>query len=198
MLICAPFRVGEKFVARLLALFIAFAFGLSAVAAPVPRERVPPDDKAIKERFYQCWREVWTEERDTNGRTTLRTKPSELMAYQFSEKDGWYWDWDGSTAPKDSYPVRLDTTRTPMWFEKFSTNPLDGKPDGVLPGIFKFDGPRLILASPTPGWRRWNASGEYENRPKDFEPGPGVVIVVLERCEYRQQYAPPEHVPKRP
>jgi hypothetical protein len=195
MLIRAPFRIGEDPVTRLLTLFIAFAFGLCAVAAPVPRERVPPDDRAIKKRFYDCWHEEWIEERDAQGGVTLKTKPSELMAYQFGEKDGRYWDWDGSTGPKAAYPVRLDTTRTPMRFEKFSMN-ADGTPSGVVPGIFKFDGPRLILAYPTLGWRRWNASGEYPNRPKDFEPRPGVVIAVLERCEYLDQYRPPERVPK--
>ena len=74
----------------------------------------------------------------------------------------------------------------------------DGSPSGVVPGVFKFDGPRLVLAYPTPGWQRWNASGEYPNRPKDFEPRPGVIIAVLERCDYLEQYRPPQRVPKLP
>ena len=196
MLIRTTFRVGEDSVTRLLALFIAFACGLCAFAAPVPRERTPPDDAAIKKRLYDCWHEEWIEECDANGCAALKTKPSELMAYQFGEKDGRYWDWDGSTAPKAAYPVRLDTTRTPMRFDKYSMN-ADGTPSGVIPGIFKFDGARLILAYRNT-WRRWNASGEYADLPKDFERQPGVTIAVLERCEYRDQSRPPDRVPKRP
>jgi hypothetical protein len=178
-------------VRRLYALSAAFGFGLCAFAAPVPRDRVPPNDKAIKARFYQCWHEEWREECDPKGNVEIEACPPKLSAYEFGERGGWIWGWGGELSPASDYAIALDTTRTPMRFDKISYGK-GGKPDGVIPGIFKFDGPRLILATPysVRGWRKWDASGEYKDRPTDFERRPGVVIAVLERCEYLDQSRP--------
>ena len=173
---------------RLVALLGAFACGPAAPAAPVPRERVLPDDRAIKKRFYACWREAWVEKRAPDGKVTRLTRPSQLSAYDFGEKGGCVGEWSGELSPIWWYPVKLDTMRTPMWFETIATDK-NGNPAHVIAGIFKFDGPRLVLAYgyPAPGWRKPN--------PTDFEPRPGVVISVLERCEYLEQYSAPERVP---
>lgn len=181
---------------RLLVLFTVSAFGAFVCAAPVPRERVLPDDKAIKKRFYDCWHEEWREEYDAKGRVTVEQRPSLLSAYSFGEDGGWIWGWSGELSPASWYPMKLDTTRTPMRFDAIATDN-DDKPRNVIPGVFKFDGARLILAYPytNHGWRKWNATGEYADRPKDFDPRPGVVIAVMERCQYQEQYRPQERVP---
>jgi hypothetical protein len=194
----ARFSRWGKPVSRFLA-FLAIIVGTSAVAAPVPRERIPPDDAAIKKRFYACWHEEWVEECDKNGRVSVEWRPPVLAAYWFSERGGWIWEWSGQLSPAAGYPIKLDTTRTPMWCDTISTDK-DGKPRSVIPGIFKFEGARLILAYPypVPGWTKWNPIGEYKERPTDFERRPGVMIAVLERCDYLEQYCPPERVPKSP
>src|SRR5688572_22413688 len=99
MLVCATIRVGEDSVTRLLTLFIAFAFGLVAAAAPVPRERVSPDEKAVKKQFYQCWHEAWLEERSEDGIVRVESRPWKLAAYEFDENGGWIWDWSGELSP---------------------------------------------------------------------------------------------------
>jgi hypothetical protein len=182
---------------RLTALLGALLFGLCALAAPIPRERVPPDASAIKKRFYTSWHEEWLEECAPDGKVEFKIHPYQMAAWQFSEEDTVVWDWSGDLSPCSLHPVKLDTTRTPMRFEIVATNK-DGQPTFIVPGIFKFDGPRLILSYPypAPGWVKWNAKGDYPGRPQDFERRPGVVIAVLERCEYLDQYRSSEQVPK--
>ena len=199
MLVRTPFPLVVGAVTRVVALLAALCFGLLAPAAPVPRERVPPDDAAVKKRFYDCWREEWRAERAPSGALTVETRPLGLIAYQFGAEGGWVWSWSGELSPVAWYPIKLDTTRTPMRCDTIATDKNE-KPKSAIPGIFKFDGPRLILAYPVTnnGWRPWSASGEYVDRPKDFEPRPGVVIAVMERCDRLEQYAPPEQVPQRP
>jgi hypothetical protein len=84
-----------------------------------------------------------------------------------------------------------------MHFDVVSTDK-DDRPKNVIPGVFKFDGPRLVLAYPIVRWVKWSATGESKERPQDFERRPGVVIAYLERCEHLEQSSVPEQIPKRP
>jgi hypothetical protein len=200
MLIRTTIRVGEDPVTRLLTLFIAFVFGVVAAAAPVPRERIPPDEKAIKKRFYDCWHEVWVEEGVADGTVTRKTKPYELIAMRFHPDEITYWLWSGELSPSERNEPRIDSTKTPMWLDIVGDNRTkDGKPESVIPCVFKFEGERLVIARPAwpRDWAAWNATGEYPQRPTGFDPRPGVVVIVMERCEYLEQYSPPPQVPER-
>ena len=125
------------------ALGLVFAWGglWSGWAADPPADRKPAPDQ-IRERFHGVW---LVEVRTAGGERAVG--PDRMVGYLFGA-DRWYaWDRRGeSSAARAERGVRINPTAGPMRFDL-----LDGA-DGIRPGIFKFDGDRLVIA--LAGWVR--------------------------------------------
>ncbi|MBA4064340.1 MAG: hypothetical protein C0501_11635 [Isosphaera sp.] len=147
--------------------------GLGLVAADPPAERKRDPEEAGRQ-FYGVWLQ---EEQTVGGKRT--TDPSYLCGFLFGG-DKWYaWDRRGeSSAARADRGVRVDATADPMRFDM-----LDGT-DGIRPGIFKFDGEKLIVA--LADWtkeRKLGKGEDYPARPKEFNSTKdnGVQVYVLRR-----------------
>lgn len=131
---------------------------LTTWAGEAPAEK--PTAKRVRERFYRCWLEL---ERVEAGKRT--TDPHRLNGVQYTETRYWSWGRRGELAKGPGEPgVTIDPTTDPMRVEFHGT----GGP--VLPGIFKFDGDKLVLV--TGGWtkaREWAAGEDYPQRPREFK-----------------------------
>jgi hypothetical protein len=152
-------------------LFLAAVFGVtSALAQPdppaepaAPREKPKPED--VRERFYRCWLEL---ERVEAGKRI--TDPEHLCGEEYTEDGYWGWGRRGELAAgPGERGVRIDPTTDPMRVEFLGgthSAPLPKEPH-ANPGIFKFEGDKLIVV--TGGWTKERPRGQdYPNRPKEF------------------------------
>ena len=159
---------------ELLVVLIASAGVWPLVAVDPPADR-KPNPEQIRRRFYGVWLE---EEKTAGGKRT--TDPSHLCGLLFEEEKWYAWGRRGeSSAARADRGVRLGPAADPMRFDM-----LDGT-DSVKPGIFKFDGDKLVVALPA-NWARERKLGkgeDYPDRPKEFKSTKdnGVEVYVLRR-----------------
>ena len=140
----------------------------------------PPADRKltpvqVRERVHGVWIE---EERTTGGKRTAG--PAGLVGYLFGPDKWCSWDRRGElSAAWADRGVRVDPTTDPMRFDL-----LDGT-DAIKPGIFKFDGDKLVVALAA-DWkpeRKLGKGEDYPTRPKEFRStrDNGVEVSVLRR-----------------
>ena len=166
---------------------------LCAVAPPPAGGGDPPGGKvagpdAVRKALYRCWLEVESVEAGTQI-----AGPDGLCGHQFAP-DIWYcWDRRGELAigPGRNGP-RIDPSATPMRVELRGGTP--GRPvvgaPAVRPGIFKFDGDKLILAlGPWTEERAWGKGEDYPKRPKEFmsTKDNGVTLLTHKPCDLYDQ-----------
>jgi len=125
--------------------------------------RVEVDRSALEKALFCCWRE---ETCAKAGR--VLDQPCDMNCWRFAAEDMEVWEYSGDLSPaKLPWEVRIDPTRRPMRLDIIC---LRGPRPTVLPGIFKFEGGRLIWVTPSMDeqWPALNPSGEYLSRPTAF------------------------------
>lgn len=155
-------------------MLIASAAVWPVVAADPPGDRKPTPEQ-IRGQFYGVWLE---EEKTAGGKRT--TDPFGLCGLLFEEKKWYAWGRRGElSAAWADRGVRVDTAADPMRFDM-----LDGT-DSIKPGIFKFDGDKLVVALPA-NWKRermLRKGEDYTARPTEFKStkDDGVDVYILRR-----------------
>jgi hypothetical protein len=143
----------------------------------VPGGAAKPPAEEVRKAFYRCWLEVEAVEAGTRT-----TDLAELCGHEFAP-DVWYaWGRKGELAPGPGAPgVRIDPTANPMRLELVGgTYGLPRKDPMVQPGIFKFEGGKLVIAlGPWVKERVWGEGQDYPERPKDYRSTKGRPARVL-------------------
>ena len=146
--------------------FLFLLTGLVAASAGAPVPAMKPSAEDIRKAFYRCWLEVEVVEAGTST-----TDLAKLCGHEFAP-DVWYlWARKGELAPGPGESgVRIDPTANPMRLELIGgTYGLPRKDPVVQPGIFKFEGGKLVVAlGPWVKERAWGKGEDYPERPKDF------------------------------
>jgi hypothetical protein len=150
-----------------------------------PDARVEIDRPALEKALFHCWRE---ETCAKAGR--VLDQPCDLTCWRFSAKKMEVWEYGGELSPSLlPWEVRIDPTRRPMRLDIIC---LRGARPTVLPGIFKFEGGRLVWVTPSMDeqWPALNPSGEYVSRPTAFTstPANGHDKRVLAPCALYEQW----------
>lgn len=148
------------------ALFLLLLAGIMFPCAAVPGETAETSVEDVRKAFYRCWLEVEAVE------AGARTKDlADLCGHEFAP-DVWYaWGRKGELAPGPGSPgVRIDPASNPMRLELLGgTYGLPRENPMVRPGIFTFEGGKLVIAlGPWVKERVWKDGQDYPERPKDF------------------------------
>lgn len=118
--------------------------------------------------------------------------------WEFGLQSHRYWlRGPGELSPVTGGPIRIDVTKTPMHLDVLSVrrNPARGGEMSifVVPCIFKFQGNTMVWARPqgvsttkegsTAYYmgQPYTMTGEYSDRPKDFEPAKGKEVYILRK-----------------
>jgi hypothetical protein len=135
-------------------------------ASPAVPRQAKPSAEDIRKAFYGCWLEVEAVEAGTYTKDLAG-----LCGHEFAP-DVWYcWGRKGELAPGPGSPgVRIDSTSNPMRLELLGgTYGLPRDNPMVRPGIFKFQGEKLVIAlGPWVKERGRKDGQDYPERPKDF------------------------------
>jgi hypothetical protein len=153
---------------RVLVLLLLAGAGSPSAGATVPGAAEKPSAEDVRKAFYRCWLEV--EVVEAGGRTT---DLAELCGHEFAPNVWYSWGRKGELAPGPGSPgVRIDPTASPMRLELLGdTYGLPRENPMVQPGIFKFEGGKLVIAlGPWVKERAWGKGEDYPERPKDFRP----------------------------
>jgi uncharacterized protein (TIGR03067 family) len=171
--------------ARIVAVVLMSCVALGTLAG----DRNPQPEDASK-RFFRCW--LCVEEVEGGKKTT---DPERLYGQCFAPNDWSSWGRRGELAAGPGARktrIIVDTTTNPMRFTiVVDVQQGKGPPDvRVTPGIFKFDGDRLVTASsPSFPDRPLKPAEDYPERPKDFTSGKGsrVTVSVHQPCAVYDQ-----------
>jgi uncharacterized protein (TIGR03067 family) len=140
----------------------------------------PPSDRKVtpaqaRQRFYGVWVE---EERVRAGKRT--TDAFDLFGWDFGEREWSTWVRRGElSAAGSKHGVRVDAATDPMRFDLLAES------GAIKPGIFKFDGDKLVIATPV-HWAKERNLGKGEDhqaRPTEFKSTKdnGVEVFILRR-----------------
>jgi hypothetical protein len=150
--------------ATLLALLVSTAPLSGWGGDPDPKQ---PSAQEVRRRFFRCWLEV---ERIDAGRRI--TDPGHLTGIELTQDGYWCWGRVGELAAgPGERGVRLDATARPMRVDFLggTRGVALPKAPSVNPGIFKFEGDKLVIV--LGGWTKASArppGGDFPNRPRAF------------------------------
>lgn len=145
--------------------------------------KAPPDAAA---RFYGSWLTV---EKVVAGGPPV-TDPDRLSGTTFAPEGYWVWPRRGGEMPGGPVGrVRVDAAADPMRVD-LVVEPQGDRPRHVLPGVFRFDGDRLVVA--WGGWedeRPLEPGEDYARRPTGFRSTRqnGVTVEILRPCQSGDQ-----------
>jgi hypothetical protein len=163
-------RFGRR---RLLALVLVL-FAATVALSSTGGVKLPPetDPDLAHHRVLRCWREVRTEEWVKNAKGDMVhdivEDPGKMCGWSLDPDEVEVWDWMGELSPVRFAGLQIDTRQQPMRLDLI-TKTDEKKELRVRPGIFRFEGERLIwvTAGETHAFR---ASADYPNRPTSFIP----------------------------
>jgi uncharacterized protein (TIGR03067 family) len=168
-------------------LAIAIGSFSSAFAAPVPKPAPLSKDEAEK-KFYGYWAEAKLLQAGKGA------AGGGYRGWKFASDriDEWCLFGDLDPSGSTGWWITLDPTKNPMHFDWHRQN--ENKGELVTPGIFKFDGDKLILI--TPGFKGCfqpvRKDGNYKGRPTEFSSTieNDYVMRVLKPCKDLQTEFP--------
>jgi hypothetical protein len=168
--------------------------GMLTTALARPSEGSPQntaaviDRSGIEESLFRCWREETFEQAGK-----MHRHPYQLSCWRLAAEEIEIWEFSGDLSPCvcPHFKVHIDPAWRPMRLDVICEREHQRS---ILPGIFKFEGGRLIWVSPDwhADWVTLDRSGEYPSRPRDFTSTPtnGQDRRVLIPCELYEQVRP--------
>jgi uncharacterized protein (TIGR03067 family) len=152
-----------------LCLTLAFLLGQGPTGGG---EKPRPDPDLAHHRVLRCWREVRTEEWYKNGKGDMVHSVVEdevkMCAWSLDPDEVEVWDWMGELSPVRFAGLQIDTRQEPMHLDLI-TKTDEKKELRVRPGIFKFEGDKLIWVL-APETEEFRAAADYATRPTSFTP----------------------------
>ncbi|MBA4064759.1 MAG: hypothetical protein C0501_13805 [Isosphaera sp.] len=157
-------------------------------AAPVPKGSTQVNVEEVKKRVYGSWKEVRRE-----SAAGVIEDPQKLFGYSLAADGFEVWCRRGELSGLGKGPsvgVRLDPAADPMRIDFLTTREEgDEKKVLVTPGIFRFDGQKLVVVTSTRGYEAPRDDGNYPSRPTSFTRTEknGYEKMVLESCTLYDQ-----------